>query len=87
MEALHDIKAQSLDFVFIDGDHSFDYVVQDIIYWSKKVKSGGIIACHDYYPFHDCGVMNAVNAYTHSHNINPWYATKELEPTAFWVNP
>lgn len=37
-----------LDFVFIDGNHSYDFVVQDLELWYPKVKAGGIIACHDY---------------------------------------
>ena len=38
----------SLDFVFIDGDHSYEGVKKDIIAWLPKVKPGGIIAGHDY---------------------------------------
>lgn len=39
----------SLDFVYIDGNHSFQYVIDDIAAWSKKVRVGGIISGHDYY--------------------------------------
>lgn len=39
----------SLDFVYIDADHSYDIVKKDIISWYPKVKYGGIIAGHDYY--------------------------------------
>jgi predicted O-methyltransferase YrrM len=87
MDALTDIEDGSLDFVYIDGNHQFDYVCLDIIFWAKKVKSGGIIGCHDYCEFGWGGVVKAVNGYTHCHHIDPWYITKELEPTAFWVNP
>lgn len=87
MDALADIPDASLDFVFIDGNHHYDYVAPDIIYWSRKVKSGGIVAVHDYYAFGWSGVMPAVNGYVASHDIRPWYVTKELEPTAFWVVP
>jgi hypothetical protein len=38
----------SLDFVFIDGDHRYEFVKADIEAWVPKVKSGGIIAGHDY---------------------------------------
>lgn len=38
----------SLDFVFIDGDHKYDAVVSDIQAWLPKVKSKGILAGHDY---------------------------------------
>lgn len=40
---------RSLDFVFIDADHSYDEVKKDIECWYPKVKLGGIIAGHDYY--------------------------------------
>ena len=38
----------SLDFVFIDADHSYQSVREDIIAWWPKVKNGGIISGHDY---------------------------------------
>ena len=38
----------SLDFVFIDGNHSYESVKLDIESWYPKVKSGGILAGHDY---------------------------------------
>jgi len=40
-------KDNDLDFVYIDGNHTYDYVFNDIYYWSKKVKSKGVIAGHD----------------------------------------
>jgi len=85
--ACADIKDRSLDFVYIDGAHSFDNVVIDLIKWSSKVKHGGIISGHDYYPFYQGGVMLAVDAYTRAHNIQNWYVTREKEPSFFWVNP
>ncbi len=86
MEALKDFEDGSLDFAYIDGNHSFDYVMMDIIEWSKKVRKGGVIGCHDYFHCSDCGVVEAVNAYTQFHRIAPWFVTYELLPTAFWVN-
>jgi predicted O-methyltransferase YrrM len=86
MEGLKYIKDDELDFVFIDGNHKFDYVMMDIILWSHKVKSGGIVSVHDVY-YGEPGILKAVEAYTWSHNIIPWYITKELEPTAYWVKP
>jgi len=47
MDAVKDFEDGSLDFVFIDGNHSFEYVIEDIVQWSKKVKKGGIISGHD----------------------------------------
>lgn len=38
----------SVDWVFIDADHSYRAVVADIAAWSPKVKRGGLISGHDY---------------------------------------
>tara|TARA_R110000868_G_scaffold140124_2_gene355437 strand:+ start:1125 stop:1706 length:582 start_codon:yes stop_codon:yes gene_type:complete len=38
----------SLDFVFIDADHSYEGVLEDIQLWHPKVKTGGVLAGHDY---------------------------------------
>jgi hypothetical protein len=48
----------SLDFVFIDAAHGYEYVKADIIAWLPKVKSGGILAGDDYRFL--CGVTDAV---------------------------
>jgi hypothetical protein len=39
---------ESIDFVFIDGDHSYGSVKDDIKYWEPKVKENGLIMGHDY---------------------------------------
>lgn len=49
MDAIKDFADNSLDFVFIDGNHQFQYVLDDIAQWSKKVRPGGIISGHDYW--------------------------------------
>jgi hypothetical protein len=36
------------DFVYIDGDHSYEAAKADIIAWYPKVKNGGILSGHDY---------------------------------------
>lgn len=50
---------KSLDFVFIDADHSYGAVKSDIAAWYPKVREGGIIAGHDY--TEPCGVKQAVD--------------------------
>ena len=84
LDVVDRFEEESLDFVYIDGDHRFDAVVQDLIRWAVKVRPGGLILLHDYYAFHRGGVMKAVDAYTHCHRIDPWYVTKGNCPTAFW---
>lgn len=47
------------DFIFIDGDHSWDGIVQDWHDWSGRVQAGGIIALHDtLVPTHNPRVAN-----------------------------
>ncbi len=59
-EACNMYDDASLDFVFIDGDHSEDAVRKDLAAWFSKVKPGGIFAGHDFYfP----GVNKAVNEF------------------------
>ena len=36
------------DFIFLDGDHSYKGMVQDLVHWVRKVKNGGWICGHDY---------------------------------------
>jgi hypothetical protein len=48
MEAINDFQARSLDFVYIDADHRFPFVAEDIYQWYWRVKKGGIVAGHDY---------------------------------------
>ena len=85
MEAAKDVPDNSLDFVYIDGNHEFDYVMQDLIEWGKKVKPGGIISGHDYYRFRRAGVVDAVDAYTKAHQVNEWFVCDEREVSFFWA--
>jgi predicted O-methyltransferase YrrM len=41
------VEDASLNFVFIDADHSYDAVSADIAAWAPKVRKGGAIMGHD----------------------------------------
>jgi FkbM family methyltransferase len=43
------IPNNSIDFIFIDGDHSYNGVTSDIKNYLPKLKYNGVIAFHDYY--------------------------------------
>jgi hypothetical protein len=50
-QASHLYENESLDFVFIDADHSLEGISADLKCWHPKVKHGGILAGHDFdYP-------------------------------------
>lgn len=57
MEVVDKYEDESIDFIFIDGNHEYEFVYEDIKYWLPKVKSGGVLSGHDY---HYPPVINAV---------------------------
>lgn len=75
MNAVREVEENSLDFVYVDAHHGFDWVMEDLIAWGRRVRSGGIISGDDYYHFKRswAGVVEAVNAYTLGHRISPWF--------------
>lgn len=87
MDAVKDFEDESLDFVYIDANHNFQSVVNDLCEWSRKVKVGGIVCGHDYsfvkdkhktgadsIPPHTAShVVEAVVGYTQAFVINPWF--------------
>jgi cephalosporin hydroxylase len=44
------LKGRKVDFLFIDGDHSYEGVKRDFEMYSPLVRKGGIIAFHDIIP-------------------------------------
>jgi len=72
----------SIDFIFIDADHKYDPVVKEIKAFMPKLKSGGIMAGHDYAAVMDADnqVYNAVNDTLGINNIttdkNVWIYEK-----------
>jgi SAM-dependent methyltransferase len=84
MNALYLFEDNSLDAVYIDGNHSFKYVAEDICEWIKKVKPGGWICGHDYFYGNPkkMHVRHVVDAYVEAHGIpNLWIlGRKHAEP-------
>jgi hypothetical protein len=54
-----DFEDGSIDFLFIDGCHVYEFVKKDIENFLPKMKKGGIMAGHDFNEAHP-GVMQAV---------------------------
>jgi hypothetical protein len=80
-EAMLDIVDSSLNFVYIDANHGYDYVMEDIIGWTRKVRVGGMIIGDDYYLMKKAGVVEAVNDYVKYHNIN----LKVIDPRPYKI--
>jgi hypothetical protein len=49
-----------VDFLFIDANHTYEFVRNDIQMWLPKMKPGSVMAGHDYNMSHP-GVIQAVN--------------------------
>ena len=98
MDAVKQFEDETLDFVYIDANHQFPYVAEDLFYWAKKVRPGGIVAGHDYLEIpRDDGmiqVREVVEAYVEAfpHNlIKPWFVvdkcTVKRAGSFVWVKP
>lgn len=48
LEVIHEIPDNSLDFVYIDGNHFYDEVLADIVAWMDKVRPRGILIGDDF---------------------------------------
>jgi glycosyltransferase involved in cell wall biosynthesis len=82
----------SLDFVYIDADHSYEGVFNDLCLWSHKVREGGIIAGHDYGHAQLPGVKKAVDQFLgrfdwkiHEEGEGVWWVEKKELAISFIV--
>jgi predicted O-methyltransferase YrrM len=69
------LKRQQLDFLFIDGDHTYEGVKKDFQMYSRLVRKGGLVAFHDickHPPETKCDV------YTFWNEIKQSYPHKEI---------
>lgn len=83
--ATGDIEDGSLDFLYIDGNHQYEFVKKDIELYYPKVKKGGVIGGDDYTSSPETerekfGVFKAVNEFFKKKKINfydtDWWVVK-----------
>lgn len=60
---------QDVDYVYIDANHSYEYVKQDIELYYPKVKKGGMLAGHDFNGQWINDVCKAVFEFTRRNNL------------------
>jgi len=53
---------EAFNFVYIDGDHSYESVKKDLTLYYPLMRSNGLIGGHDYTPYYET-VMRAVNEF------------------------
>ncbi len=62
----------SLDFVFLDADHTYEAVRNDIVFWLPKIKQGGYLGGHDYNVYESPGVIRAVEEMLENRKVTVW---------------
>ena len=78
MDAVKDFEDESIDFVYIDGNHQFRYIADDMYEWHKKLKKGGVLSGHDFAYFKSrspcggCQVREVVEAWAKSFHLEYW---------------
>jgi len=84
MEATKDFYDESLDFVYIDGDHNYASFKKDLEQWFQKIKKHGVLCGDDYgIPFSE-GIIQGLNEFSfekkiqfhHVHNSSQWFLIK-----------
>lgn len=82
------ITDESLDLVFIDGDHSYESVQKDLRFWWKKVRKGGWLTGDDY---RSCfpSTTKAVNEFSKEMNLELKFKTLETRdyPIYYFIKP
>ena len=73
---------ESIDFVFIDASHHYEFVKSDIIAWYPKIKKNGYIGGHDYVsPIgHSGGIYGVFYA------VNELFQKFEIVDKVSWIH-
>ena len=66
LDASKNFEDESLDFIFIDGNHSFESAYTDIVTWYPKAKKGGLFSGDD---FSIDGVNDALYKFKRENNM------------------
>jgi c-di-AMP phosphodiesterase-like protein len=67
-QASKNFDNESLDFVYIDGNHEYNHVSKDLNLWFPKLKSHGVLFGDDY--SRSYGVHKAVNEFAFSNKLS-----------------
>jgi|WetSurSiteA1Bulk_404760.scaffolds.fasta_scaffold11811_4 hypothetical protein len=87
--AIRHFKLDSLDFVYIDGNHAYEYVLWDLRHWLKIVRVGGIVSGHDYtmrkHKYVGVDVKRAIDKFLEEEGIEEFYLfTKPVKSTWYF---
>ncbi len=80
---------EHFDFVYIDADHTYEAVRDDVRAWWPKVRMGGVLSGHDYTKAHQptqvpFGVIQAVDEFVAENPKCQFHTTKGFEAYPSW---
>jgi hypothetical protein len=81
---LGSLQPDYLDMVYLDADHSYESVSQELALCRKKVRAGGYICGHDYAP--QWGVKRAVDEFCEREGLDIGYLTEDGCPSYCIIN-
>jgi predicted O-methyltransferase YrrM len=89
-EVVRQFEDETFDLVYIDADHVYESVSQDIADWYPKVKAGGYLCGHDYIENKirkdgkntEFGVIRAVDEFVKNNDIETFFILKK--PFSAW---
>jgi hypothetical protein len=66
----------SVDIIYLDGSHTYEYVLRDLNLWFPKLSPGGLFICNDFYEssisaMQNMGVIPAVQTFAKRQKIYP----------------
>lgn len=82
VNAASKFKDESVDFIFVDGDHSYDATLADCEAYYPKLKKGGIFCGHDYQSLED--VKRAIDDFRNKYKITS-PINLSLNSAFFWT--
>jgi hypothetical protein len=53
LKCIDRFEDNSIDFIYLDGNHMYHYVIQELEAWWPKIKEGGVFGGHDYGNYKD----------------------------------
>jgi glycosyltransferase involved in cell wall biosynthesis len=91
LEAASDFADRSLDFVYVDANHERLAVASDLAVWFPKIRSGGVLAGHDYLdgvlPEGVFGVKTAVDEFSRENQLQLNVTHESAWPSWYFIKP
>lgn len=70
IEAVENFFDETLDWIFIDANHEYEYIRENLEIWTPKVRKGGIVSGHDYGNKKFPGIKKAVDEFVEEKKLN-----------------